>query len=494
MKHNSGIQRMLFLGLVFFAASYVLGQTPDDHYKVFEIVIPSYNNAEWAERNLMSVCFQNYPRDKYHVTYINDASTDGTGKIVTDFIERNGLEKYVTLINNTTRKGQLENRFRAFQSVPDHTIIAECDGDDFYADDNVLAELNALFQDQNTWMAYEIILRTFPGNRISKIEPFTYDEILYHSFRDFLNRPTWPVRCYYAWLFKQVKLKDLLYDGNFYPVLTDPAYMIPMLEMAGFHNQYITKILYIRNRGNPLAAIKTWSPEFRKKVYAHLSSQEPYDLIDDCDELLRKKNQVFPVDVCICCTSEACAEKILSLVYENFVGIDNCTVFLEALAQPFYSFQIKKNTTFNVTFKLYDPSQISLQKIFTDYVSQATCKYLVVLADENVCFNKKIDLSWCVNVLDGCWAKIWYFGVNNMPVPKETVPCVEVKQHVWAHQFKYQGVLGKSNFQLNKMMCSREFLLQLIKQINFKTVNDLNGALEKCQLPSNEVGLFFDLK
>jgi glycosyltransferase involved in cell wall biosynthesis len=491
MKRVNVITHVILVGFLFITALEAFDEQGVTDFKKFEIVIPSYNNAEWAERNLTSVCFQNYPRDKYHVTYVNDASTDETGKVVADFIARNGLEKHVTLINNPIRKRQLENRYRTFHTIPDDTIIAECDGDDFYIDDNVLLELNAIFQNPEVWMMYSIRHKTSHKGKISKAEPFSYDEIMYHSYRDFFNKPTWPPRAYYAWLFKQVKLKDLLYEGKYYPVLTDPAYMIPMLEMAGRHNQCIDKILYIRNRGNPLAAIKTWSEEFRKKVYDYLSSQEPYDLIEKRETIIREKNRVYPIETCICCTSESMVDKMLTLVHEKFEGLDHSTVFLEVSGQHDVAFQVGKDSIFNTTFNLYDPVRSSFKKMFTDYVTKAPCKYMVFLSDRNACITKKIDLRRCTQALDASFAKIFYVGTD-FSITSSTLPCVEVKNHVWAHQFKYQEILGKNKFQLDVALWSKEFLLHLVNRLNFTTINELNAVLSNYTLPPDEVGLIFD--
>ena len=46
----------------------------------FAIVIASYNNAHYFEKNLASVTSQHYR--SFHVYYIDDASTDGTADLV----------------------------------------------------------------------------------------------------------------------------------------------------------------------------------------------------------------------------------------------------------------------------------------------------------------------------------------------------------------------------------------------------------------------------
>lgn len=65
------------------------------------VFVPSFNNAKnrLYLRNLDSIFQQDY--QNYHVVYVNDASTDGTGDYVKSYMEENEIptEKYV-IINN----------------------------------------------------------------------------------------------------------------------------------------------------------------------------------------------------------------------------------------------------------------------------------------------------------------------------------------------------------------------------------------------------------
>ena len=60
------------------------------------------------------------------------------------------------------------------------------------------------------------------------------------------------LRTFYAALFKKIKLEDLLYEGEFFPMASDLAMMFPMLEMSGNHAHFIKEVLYLYNRSNPL--------------------------------------------------------------------------------------------------------------------------------------------------------------------------------------------------------------------------------------------------
>jgi glycosyltransferase involved in cell wall biosynthesis len=461
-----------------------------DTFKTFEIVIPSFNNAAWAEKNLRSVCFQKYPRDKYHITYINDASTDGTGKIVADFISQHKLQKYVTLINNKTRKGQLENRYRAFHNLPDSTIVAECDGDDFYANDNVLNELNKIYQDDNVWMLYTTIHKTFPNNVTIRAHAFTHDEIERHSFRNFFKRPTFQLRSYYAWLFKQIKLKDLLYGGKFYPVLTDPAYMIPMLEMAGLHNKYVHKILYIRNTSNPLGVAKRWDTAFRKKVYDYISSQEPYQLIEGSHQKITAR-KTLNSEIVICCSSELSAKKIVAEVQKKAAGCSRCTVFVGLGDQPYVEGQKPFGTDLDVTFKIYDPKKLSLKTLLIQYLKQSSYNYIVFFAGDDVHLTNKINIKKCMELLDECYAQIFFLKFK-VPLLSSEVPCVEVKSGTWAYQFGFHALLNKDDNCFEQMICRKQFLLQILNEINFTDTHDFSRCCAFGLLQPEQVGLFFE--
>ena len=59
-----------------------------------------------------------------------------------------------------------------------------------------------------------------------------------------------------AWFnpfFHLIKKEDLLFQGHFFPMAGDMAFMFPMLEMASLgHIRMIDDILYIYNIRNPL--------------------------------------------------------------------------------------------------------------------------------------------------------------------------------------------------------------------------------------------------
>jgi len=131
------------------------------------IVIPSYNNVRWCEKNIRSVLEQRYTN--YRVIYIDDASTDATDQTVEKCVQQytndykvvsfscspeediphateqfiqlvNRSPHFFTLVRNQYRQGcALSNQYRAIWSCRDDEVIVLIDGDDWLAHDHVFA-------------------------------------------------------------------------------------------------------------------------------------------------------------------------------------------------------------------------------------------------------------------------------------------------------------------------------------------------------------------
>ena len=129
----------------------------------FALVIPSYNNEKYYEENLNSACWQN-STNPYHIYYINDCSTDATGKRVEEYVRRNGLEDRFTLINNPVNLGGGANIYNTIHKyLADHKIVVILDGDDLFPHNNVLLTLEDYYKDPDLWMTYGV-LQKFGAN------------------------------------------------------------------------------------------------------------------------------------------------------------------------------------------------------------------------------------------------------------------------------------------------------------------------------------------
>ena len=74
---------------------------------MISVVMATYNGEKFIEEQLQSIYAQTLRPDE--VLIFDDRSTDGTVKIVRDFIEKNGLSDYWKLSINEKNKGFFRN-------------------------------------------------------------------------------------------------------------------------------------------------------------------------------------------------------------------------------------------------------------------------------------------------------------------------------------------------------------------------------------------------
>lgn len=217
--------------------------------KKFVIIIASYNNSQWYERNLASVLSQEY--ESYRVIYVDDCSPDSTGRLVEEYLAKNDPRGLVKLIRNTERVGAMENIYNAVHSCADDEVIVSCDGDDFLAHSGVLVRLDREYSDPNVWMTYGQY-RSHPDMAIGCSRQIPSNVIEANAFRQY-GWCSSHLRTFYTWLFKRIKKEDLMgQDGKFFAMGWDVAFQLPMLEMSGHRAKFIPDVLYMYNVANPI--------------------------------------------------------------------------------------------------------------------------------------------------------------------------------------------------------------------------------------------------
>ena len=243
------MQRRFNIALVFtLVVGSVLNVCAQASEKPFVVVIPSYNNAQYCQKNLESVRAQKY--SNYRVIYVDDASSDNTGKLVKKFIKDHGMGRRVTYKRNKNRILAMHNLYHAIHSCRDEEIIVNLDGDDWLAHDKVLQKLNEVYQDPDVWLTYGQYEYSETGD-VGHCSAYPDEVIAHNNFRgDDVWRSSQP-RTLYAGIFKKIEHEDFLCNGTFYPVVSDVAYFYPALELAGSHGRFVAEVLYVYNYQNP---------------------------------------------------------------------------------------------------------------------------------------------------------------------------------------------------------------------------------------------------
>jgi len=214
------------------------------------LVVTSYNNAQWYKKNLDAVFSQEY--SNYRVIYVDDASPDGTGDLVEQYIAQRGLEDKVTLIKNEKRMFKMYNFYHAVhECCDDDEIVFDHDGDDWFCRNDALSIINEAYEDSNVWLTYGSY-KDFPrGKRGDNSRQIPREWVEKSSYRENIW-VTSHQKTFYAWLFKRIPMDAFLYEDEFIRAANDLAFMFPMLEMAGGRFKYIDQVIYTYNTASSI--------------------------------------------------------------------------------------------------------------------------------------------------------------------------------------------------------------------------------------------------
>ena len=269
------------LCMVFVSFDTLLAEDPSPQPVHLFVVIPSYNNSEWCEKNLESVFIQTYPN--WTVCYVNDCSTDRTGEIVDRYVDSRGMRDKCQIIHNTKRVGAMENLYNAIHTADPHSVVVTLDGDDFLADKDVFQTVVDTYADPEVWLTYGSYSYE-PGGQRGVCAPIP-DEVLANvSIRRYPPWVTSHLRTFRARLFHLIRKNDLMVKGKFFEIAYDVAIMMPMVEMASpSHIRYIDRILYLYNYTNPLSDTRRRDFQIRTDMY--IRSLKPYCPINNLFEV-----------------------------------------------------------------------------------------------------------------------------------------------------------------------------------------------------------------
>lgn len=274
--HNVRLQLQWDLGAsVFSMPNYQpLDRSEVGKQKRIVVVTASYQNAERYLWNLDSVFEQNY--ENWHLIYVDDCSPDGTGELVEEYVKLREFKENVTVIRNSTRKKALANLYSVIHTCAPDDIIVLLDGDDRFTSYDVLKEVNRMYTDNDVWLTYGQFLRS--DGSIGFCRPMPAEIIANNAFREYIAPPS-HLRTFYAGLFHRIKLEDLMYEGDFFPVTYDLAIMYPMLEMARDHFMFCSKPLLEFNDTNPINDHKV-APDLQLECARVIRARNRYEKIE----------------------------------------------------------------------------------------------------------------------------------------------------------------------------------------------------------------------
>jgi glycosyltransferase involved in cell wall biosynthesis len=242
----------------------------------FVIVIPSYQNIDWCEKNLLSALNQNYP--DFRIIYADDCSTDGTADEVERIISKHDNNHKIILTRNTKRLLPIGNTYNMIHSCDDDEIVVLLDGDDWLANNDVLTRVNREYNEKDIWITYgQWISYSDNSHGFScEIPKNIIDSNMFRRYQWCSSH----LRTHYAWLYKMIRKEDLMYKGDWFRAAGDLATMFPMLELAGPKQSFIPDVLYVYNYTSPINEAKV-DRSLQIETERRIRSMLPYKRIMD---------------------------------------------------------------------------------------------------------------------------------------------------------------------------------------------------------------------
>ncbi len=215
----------------------------------FKVIVPFYNVQDWIDKCIKSLKSQRYR--KFQCYLIDDMSTDNSAKIISKAID--GDPRF-TLISNETKQYALGNISKTLDNIhcDDSDVIILLDGDDWLASTHSMSILANTYRTSECLMTYGSYVYN-PGGVVG-VEPSEYPlhVIESNAYRQDMWRAS-HLRSFRYDLWTKIKQEDLQDEnGEYYKMTYDQAIMLPLLEMAGHKSRFISDILYVYNKENPL--------------------------------------------------------------------------------------------------------------------------------------------------------------------------------------------------------------------------------------------------
>jgi glycosyltransferase involved in cell wall biosynthesis len=259
----------------------------------FVFIIASFNNAKWYARNLDSVMEQDYPF--WRGVYIDDGSTDGTGKLVALHLEKSNMSHRFTVIGSQTRRLQSYSRYLAYHMCHDDEICVFLDGDDWLSNRSVLSYLNRFYVERNLQATYQSYL-IYLGGRITEskqFKPFPKAVRVNRDFR-YYSWTAFHLRTCQAKFIKKIDFRDFTdLLGNFITCCSDVVEANCYLELVDIDKHHRTdRHLVVYNKDNSQVqpnssySRERLHQEYRDSVIRSIRSRQKYQWQDRKGQLV----------------------------------------------------------------------------------------------------------------------------------------------------------------------------------------------------------------
>lgn len=209
------------------------------------IVTTLYNAENYISKCIESIKSQTFKNFTCYIT--DDLSTDDSVETARKAI--GGDTRFVLLKNRTKmyQPGNYDYVIRYNDTIDDHDVVVELDGDDWFPDKHVLQRVNDTYENDDVWVANGSFV--YSDGRAG----FAAKQQITNNLRGAAMTCS-HLRTWRAGLWRKIVRRDLKDEhGIYWSVSGDLSFMYPMLEMAGdSHYVFMEDINYVYNEESPL--------------------------------------------------------------------------------------------------------------------------------------------------------------------------------------------------------------------------------------------------
>jgi len=461
--------------------------------KKIVVIIPSFNNRDWYQKNLDAVFSQEY--ENYRLIYIDDCSSDGTGDLVARYIKEWGVEDRVTLIRNKTRKRALANLYYAIHCCDDDEIILTYDGDDWFAHNRVFSLINDIYtEDSAVWITYGQF-KNWPIKKIGYSYKIPSDIVEKKLYRKSLWSPG-QLRTFYAWLFKQIKLEDLVFDkteslqfqGYYFPANYDLAIYYPMMEMAGKHYKFVSEVIYVHNTATSLNDFKV-NKILQKEGASQIVNQPKYERLEApvAGYLNRFTNSKADL-IIFAFHSPNYLKQLLDSVEQYIHGIGNLLVVAEWDKIAEYKKVIEKYKAIQLVACATTGNP---GKQVADFLHNSQNEHAMLVSD-NIMIHQPIDCNRCIRILEQTFAYTFSLAVGKK-MQGELPPLIDIECDVFGWRFCYAKDIWRQQHSCAMGIYRKQDILKKITTIYAQSLQELITEWIHMEIDNKKLGLCFDI-
>lgn len=438
-----------------------------------------------VERNLRSIFDQTY--SKMRVILVDNGSKDRTYEFAKEWVENHGKGDRVTLRRMEVRRPVLEVFYEMISECDPHEIVAVISGKDWLSHENVFDHLNCAYANPDVWMTY--------SRAISHPE---YQEVSGHVFSDSILREKKlrrevketlsPLVTFYAGLFQEIKLQDLLYEGMFIDECFELALHLPLVEMGPEHILFLDEVSYVKNESDQSIDHKLHLQKVAA-VESHLRSLSPYSqlstlkLTPNSPGFHRYKSDVIlfsednPLHLYACLESAFLNVRDINDVFVLYKGSD------QEFQRAYLNLQSEFQTVQFLNVCDYPGNDFStlISKVLAN---RRHASPYVVIGDDQMIFEERLSFHECIEALEKAHSNHFFLGLEERegPLPQ----AISIAPGIFAWQLGEKG--SQQGFTLT--LC-RKSLFEMLDE-----VNDLVSFKKywKRHLRPEGVALFFEEK